>query len=319
MNNINNMKKIYRIMALVVFLLPISVFAAAVQNQKMYSTTINNQYRIEGYFSGNMANGSNISPNSKTLDFSGLTDGTMTFKATDLRGLNNNINVGVVDGNKIVVAGKNEVTVSVDSLKNASSPTIRATADATSQGDFSYEALDYSYPINVADKTSNTNTNNTNTTNNSNRNFLDIISPNKNSPSPSGSSSSGSSGTSSADSTGATSTSSGSNKNLVPCDGVDCTIGQIKTMGVRIYNYLTGFGAVLAVGAIVWGGFSYITAQGEPSQMAAAKQTIIYAIIGIVVLAASALVVNTVINWIGGGEGKTIVPTVEKAGEANSN
>lgn len=74
---------------------------------------------------------------------------------------------------------------------------------------------------------------------------------------------------------------------------------MILTMGVKIYNYFTGFGAILAVGAIVWAGFSYIKAQGEPSQMAAAKQIIVNAIIGLVALAASALIVNTVLKWTG--------------------
>jgi hypothetical protein len=105
---------------------------------------------------------------------------------------------------------------------------------------------------------------------------------------------------------------SGSGSGLVPCDGVDCSIQKILTMGVKIYNYLTGFGAILAVGAMVWGGFSYITAQGDSSKMSAAKEIVINAIKGIVVLAVSALIVNTVINWVSSGKGLDAGKNIQK-------
>jgi len=99
--------------------------------------------------------------------------------------------------------------------------------------------------------------------------------------------------------TGTGSGSSSSTTKLVPCNGTDCTIQMILTMGVKIYNYLTGFGAILAVAAIVYGGFSYIKSQGDPSAMKEAKTIVVNAIIGIVILAASALIVNTILQWIG--------------------
>jgi hypothetical protein len=89
---------------------------------------------------------------------------------------------------------------------------------------------------------------------------------------------------------------SGSGSKLVPCDGADCTLAMLKQMGANIYNYLAGFGAILAVGAIVLAGFSYIKSGGDPSAMKEAKQKIVYAITGLIILGASVLIVNTVLK-----------------------
>lgn len=299
------MKKIYLAVALIVFLLPFSALAIAVKNQKIYTNTINNQYKIEGFFTGNTASNANINPTSSSLSFKGLTDGTMTFRATDLTGLNGNISIGVTDGNNAIAVGNGEVAVSISDLKNASSPVIQASANAATQGDLRREALQYSYPIDVADKTSGTT--------DANKNLLNTLKGNNDTDYPPASDSP--SNRTSGNSGGVPNSSSSDSKTqLVPCDGTDCTIKMLLTMGVRIYNYIVGFGAILAIGAIVWAGFSYVTAAGDTSKMSAAKEVIYNAIIGIVVLAASALIVNTVIKWIGGTDG-TSVPTVEQAGE----
>ena len=41
---------------------------------------------------------------------------------------------------------------------------------------------------------------------------------------------------------------------------------------------------VVALGFVVYGGFLYITARGDESQVASAKTTITYAIVGIIVI-----------------------------------
>jgi len=284
-----NMKKVFYVVSLFVFLLPVAVLAESLQNVRIFSTTVNNQYRIDGYFTGNTANNANLNPTVGSLNVSGLTDGSMTFKATDLTGLNGNINIGVGDGSTAIAVGNGEVTVGVDALKDASNPVIRATANAASQGDQNRAELNYSYPINVADKNNTVNQNK-----NSDLPFTGGIGPVGGNTTPDDATAANTRANDPAYGGG-----SGSGTQLVPCNGVDCNIEMIKTMGVRIYNYLTGFGAILAVAAIVYGGFSYITAQGEPSQMAAAKQKIFYAIIGLILLAASALIVNTLMSWIG--------------------
>jgi len=57
----------------------------------------------------------------------------------------------------------------------------------------------------------------------------------------------------------------------------------------------------LSVGFIIWGGFQYILAQGEPDKLASAKKTITNAIIGLVLAIFSTVIINTIINFIGGG------------------
>lgn len=87
---------------------------------------------------------------------------------------------------------------------------------------------------------------------------------------------------------------------LVPCDGAsDCTIRKLLDMGANIYNYIVGMGALVAVGAIVMAGFSYIKSAGDAKQMADAKNKIVLAIIGLVIMGASVLLVNTLLKVFG--------------------
>jgi hypothetical protein len=88
----------------------------------------------------------------------------------------------------------------------------------------------------------------------------------------------------------------GTNKRLVPCDGVNCTIEKLKDLAGNIYNYIAGFGSIVAVGVIVLAGFSYITAAGDAAQMKEAKQKIYLAIVGLVILGTSVLLVNTILQ-----------------------
>lgn len=90
---------------------------------------------------------------------------------------------------------------------------------------------------------------------------------------------------------------SGTNNALVPCNGAeDCTIPKLLDMGARIYNYLVGLGALVAVGVIILAGFSYIRSAGDAKQMQDAKHKIVLAILGLVFLGASVLLVNTVLK-----------------------
>ncbi len=106
---------------------------------------------------------------------------------------------------------------------------------------------------------------------------------------------------------------SGSGSKLVPCDGADCRIDDIKKMAVNIFNYLMGFGAIVAIGAIVISGFQYIMSQGDSKQLDEAKGKLQMAIIGLVILAVSVLLVNTILRWAGvtGGAGFTQVEDIQ--------
>jgi fructose-specific phosphotransferase system IIC component len=51
-----------------------------------------------------------------------------------------------------------------------------------------------------------------------------------------------------------------------------------------IVNVLLPVAGVVAVGAIVWGGVTYITSQGEPDKLDKAKKTLLYAIVGLLIV-----------------------------------
>ena len=52
----------------------------------------------------------------------------------------------------------------------------------------------------------------------------------------------------------------------------------------NVINILSFFVGVLAVGFVIYGGFKYIVSAGDASKVAAAKNTILYALIGVVVV-----------------------------------
>lgn len=87
---------------------------------------------------------------------------------------------------------------------------------------------------------------------------------------------------------------------LVPC-GQDkpCTLEEIKTLGRNIFNFLLGLGAVAAVAAIVVGGFRYMTARGDTKALAEAKQTVTWAVIGLIILLLAFVIVNTILTALG--------------------
>ena len=67
-----------------------------------------------------------------------------------------------------------------------------------------------------------------------------------------------------------------------------------------IISYLMGLVGILAVAALVYGGIMYMTSGGSEERVKQAKNIITYAIIGLVVAVLSYIIVNTVIQAIGG-------------------
>jgi hypothetical protein len=65
-----------------------------------------------------------------------------------------------------------------------------------------------------------------------------------------------------------------------------------------IANALISLGAVLAVGALVWAGIQYTKAFGDDESLKKAKNTGIYALIGLILLIASFGLVDIFIRFI---------------------
>jgi hypothetical protein len=67
----------------------------------------------------------------------------------------------------------------------------------------------------------------------------------------------------------------------------------------RIVNFLSAIIGVVAVIMIIFGGFRYITSGGSDNTVTSAKNTILYAVIGLVIVALAQLLVRFVVKLIG--------------------
>ncbi len=84
-------------------------------------------------------------------------------------------------------------------------------------------------------------------------------------------------------------------------NGITTTGGNCNDSGVtgaisaavQILSIVVGVAAVIT---IIWGGFKYITSGGDPNKVANAKNTLIYALIGIAIAVLAQLIVNIVIT-----------------------
>lgn len=76
---------------------------------------------------------------------------------------------------------------------------------------------------------------------------------------------------------------------------------DIRTPIISLLNSVIGFLGVVAVIFVVKGGFTYMTSNGDPGKLKSAKDTILYACIGLIVCALSFAIVNWAINAINSG------------------
>lgn len=74
------------------------------------------------------------------------------------------------------------------------------------------------------------------------------------------------------------------------------TEGNLQTTIVNVLNVVFGTLGAIAVLIIVIAGFQYILSSGDPSKTAKAKNTILYALIGLVVALSSGAIVNFVLR-----------------------
>lgn len=72
-------------------------------------------------------------------------------------------------------------------------------------------------------------------------------------------------------------------------------VNEIVTLVINIFSWVVG---VVAVIMIIYGGFQYITAAGDTTKVGNAKNTILYALIGLVIVALSQVIVKFVIGNI---------------------
>jgi hypothetical protein len=86
----------------------------------------------------------------------------------------------------------------------------------------------------------------------------------------------------------------------------DCTTpsdnstgSDFATLAAKIINILSVIVGVVAVVMIIFGGFKYITSGGESGNVSGAKNTLVYAIVGLVIVALAQFIVHFVLNNVG--------------------
>jgi len=70
---------------------------------------------------------------------------------------------------------------------------------------------------------------------------------------------------------------------------------------LNVVNFLLILAALAAMVFLLIGGIRYIFSQGDEDQAAQAKNTILYAIIGLIVIGLAAVVVNFIVSAVGTG------------------
>ncbi len=91
----------------------------------------------------------------------------------------------------------------------------------------------------------------------------------------------------------------------IPCSGNDDTSSMIYYLST-IINIFLGLAGLIAAIFLIMGGIRYITSRGEEEETKKAKNTILFAIIGLIIIGLSAVIVNFVVGAVqssgGGGE-----------------
>ena len=78
----------------------------------------------------------------------------------------------------------------------------------------------------------------------------------------------------------------------------DSSSADLPGLITIVVNTLLIIVGAVAVIMLIWGGFKYITSAGDASAVTAAKNTILYAVIGIIVAVLSYAIVNWVIETV---------------------
>jgi len=80
------------------------------------------------------------------------------------------------------------------------------------------------------------------------------------------------------------------------CSGGGDAVAKINELIHQIVNILSVIVGIAAVIMIIVGGFRYITSGGNDASVTSAKNTILYAVIGLIVVALSQLIVRFVLG-----------------------
>ncbi len=87
---------------------------------------------------------------------------------------------------------------------------------------------------------------------------------------------------------------------------------------VNVTNFVLSFLGLAAVIVVIYGGFLYVTAGGEQERADKGKKSVMYAVMGIVIVLISYALVNTIIQGAAGGEDETSSGSLYSSGGVSS-
>jgi cytochrome bd-type quinol oxidase subunit 2 len=82
-------------------------------------------------------------------------------------------------------------------------------------------------------------------------------------------------------------------------EAAETKVNSTISLALNIFSAIVG---IIAVVMIIVGGVKYITSQGESANITSAKNTILYALVGLVVVALAQVIVRFVLNRFIGNE-----------------
>jgi hypothetical protein len=88
----------------------------------------------------------------------------------------------------------------------------------------------------------------------------------------------------------------GGTRNIDNCDATGVANDDITNLAKRIITTFSIIVGAASIIMIIYGGFRYITSGGESGRVGAAKNALLYAIVGLVIVALAQLIVHFVLN-----------------------
>ena len=80
------------------------------------------------------------------------------------------------------------------------------------------------------------------------------------------------------------------------CGSGGSTNVDLSTIAKKVINILSIIVGIVAVIMIIYGGFKYITSGGDTGNVSGAKNTLIFAIVGLIIVALAQFIVHFVLN-----------------------
>ena len=90
----------------------------------------------------------------------------------------------------------------------------------------------------------------------------------------------------------------GSEHTFIDCATTECTTPT--TLFTNSIQWVIGISSIVAVIFIIYGGISFITSSGDPNKIKRAKDTITYAVIGLIIVALAEAIILFVTNILNG-------------------